>query len=256
MDYQDILYEEKEGVARITINRPQVYNAFRPQTVDELIEAFKVAGWNKEIGVIVFGGAGDKAFCTGGDQSEHEGQYKGACGTTGMPMDELHAIIRNVPKPVIARVQGYAIGGGNVLATICDLTIASENAIFGQVVILGGELVERVQPFGTHTGFRHLGLHDVIELQRAILGAQFLCASRDRRVFALEIGADLHAHLVQLLGGDPCLLRFAALLQRLDAVLHLLVLHGVDTIERPQFLFSRFRFVPQVLEGGVAFRFR
>lgn len=133
MDFQDILYEEKEGVARITINRPKVYNAFRPQTVDELIEAFKIAGWNREIGVIVFGSVGDKAFCTGGDQSEHEGQYKGARGTTGMPMDELHAIIRNVPKPVIARVQGYAIGGGNVLATICDLTIASENAIFGQV---------------------------------------------------------------------------------------------------------------------------
>lgn len=133
MNFEDILYEEKNHSARITINRPQVYNAFRAQTCDELIEAFKIAGWDKNIGAIVFGGVGDKAFCTGGDQSDHEGQYKGRRGTTGMPVDELHAVIRNMPKPVIARVQGYAIGGGNVLAAICDLTIASENAIFGQV---------------------------------------------------------------------------------------------------------------------------
>ena len=133
MDYQDLLYSEENRVAKITINRPKVYNAFRARTVDELIDAFKRAGWNKEIGAIVLGGAGDKAFCTGGDQSAHDGQYDGARGTVGMPVDELHAVIRNVPKPVIARVQGYAIGGGNVLATICDMTIASENAIFGQV---------------------------------------------------------------------------------------------------------------------------
>ena len=133
MEYEDLLYEEKNATAFITINRPKVYNAFRPQTCEELIDAFKRAGWNKAIGVIVFGGVGDKAFCTDGDQSAHEGQYLGVRGTTGMPVDELHAIIRNVPKPVIARVQGYAIGGGNVLAALCDLTIASENAIFGQV---------------------------------------------------------------------------------------------------------------------------
>ncbi len=133
MEYEDLLYSEEKGVARITINRPDKYNAFRARTVEELIDAFKRAGWNKAIGVIVLGGVGDKAFCTGGDQSSHEGQYDGARGTVGMPVDELHAIIRNVPKPVIARVQGYAIGGGNVLATLCDLTIASESAIFGQV---------------------------------------------------------------------------------------------------------------------------
>jgi 2-ketocyclohexanecarboxyl-CoA hydrolase len=133
VNYEDLIYEEKNGAAHITINRPKVYNAFRARTVDELIDAFKKAGWNLEIGVIVLGGVGDKAFCTGGDQSTHTGQYDGARGTIGMPVDELHAIIRNVPKPVIARVQGYAIGGGNVLATLCDLTIASESAIFGQV---------------------------------------------------------------------------------------------------------------------------
>ena len=133
MDYEDILYEERNNSARITINRPKVLNAFRARTVVELINAFQRAGWNRDIGVIVLGGSGDRAFCTGGDQSDHEGQYQGTRGTIGMPVDELHYAIRHVPKPVICRVQGYAIGGGNVLATLCDLTIASENAIFGQV---------------------------------------------------------------------------------------------------------------------------
>jgi 2-ketocyclohexanecarboxyl-CoA hydrolase len=132
MEFQDILYEELAGVARITINRPQVMNAFRGRTVDELIAAFLKAGWKKDVGVIVLAGAGDKAFCTGGDQSSHDGQYDGR-GTIGMPVEELHSVIRDVPKPVICRVQGYAIGGGNVLATLCDLTLASEKAQFGQV---------------------------------------------------------------------------------------------------------------------------
>lgn len=132
MDYQDILFEKNNGVARITIDRPKVMNAFRGQTTEELIDAFGDAGWDKSIGVIVFGGSGDRAFCTGGDQSAHDGQYDGR-GTIGMPIEQLHSVLREVPKPVIARVQGYAIGGGNVLATLCDLTIASEKAIFGQV---------------------------------------------------------------------------------------------------------------------------
>jgi 2-ketocyclohexanecarboxyl-CoA hydrolase len=132
MEYQDILYAETDGVATITINRPEKYNAFRGRTVEELIHAFGRAGWSREIGVIVLTGAGDKAFCTGGDQSAHAGKYDGR-GTIGMPIEELHTVIRDVPKPVIARVQGYAIGGGNVLAALCDLTIASESAIFGQV---------------------------------------------------------------------------------------------------------------------------
>jgi 2-ketocyclohexanecarboxyl-CoA hydrolase len=148
MDYTDILYEVAAGIATITINRPRVYNAFRPQTVLELINAFQRAGWDKEIGCIVLTGAGERAFCTGGDQSDHEGQYgDGATrGTVGMPMEDLHSVIRDVPKPVIAKVRGYAIGGGNVLATICDLTIAAENAIFGQV----GPKMGSVDPgFGT-----------------------------------------------------------------------------------------------------------
>lgn len=145
MTYEDILYSADAGIARVTINRPKVMNAFRGRTCDELIHAFNRAGWDKSIGVIVFGGAGDRAFCTGGDQSAHDGQYDGR-GTVGLPVEELQSIIRDVPKPVIARVQGYAIGGGNVLATICDLTIASEKAIFGQV----GPKMGSVDPgFGT-----------------------------------------------------------------------------------------------------------
>lgn len=145
MDYHDILYDVTGRVATITINRPDKYNAFRAQTCEELIEAMKEAGWNRDIAVVVLAGAGDKAFCTGGDQSDHEGSYSGR-GTIGIPIDELQSLIRDIPKPVIARVQGYAIGGGNVLATICDLTIASENAIFGQV----GPKVGSVDPgFGT-----------------------------------------------------------------------------------------------------------
>lgn len=143
--YEDILYAERDGVATITLNRPAKYNAFRGKTCDELLHAFGRAGWSKAIGVIVLTGAGTKAFCTGGDQSAHEGSYDGR-GTIGLPMEELHAIIRLVPKPVIAKVRGYAIGGGNVLATLCDLTIASETAQFGQV----GPKMGSVDPgFGT-----------------------------------------------------------------------------------------------------------
>jgi 2-ketocyclohexanecarboxyl-CoA hydrolase len=130
--YEDIVYEVRNRVAWITIDRPEKMNAFRGTTCDELIRALNRAGYDREVGCIVLAGAGDKAFCTGGDQSAHDGNYDGR-GTIGLPMEELHAAIRDVPKPVIARVQGFAIGGGNVLATICDLTICSEKAIFGQV---------------------------------------------------------------------------------------------------------------------------
>ncbi len=145
MSYEDLLYDVRNGAAWITINRPERMNAFRGKTCDELLDAIGRAGYDKEIGVIVLAGAGDKAFCTGGDQSAHSGQYDGR-GTIGLPIEELHALIRDVPKPVIARVQGFAIGGGNVLCTLCDLTIASERAQFGQV----GPRVGSVDPgFGT-----------------------------------------------------------------------------------------------------------
>lgn len=145
MDYTDIIVERHNHVAHITINRPEKMNAFRGQTCDELIHALHAAGYDPDIGAIVLAGAGDRAFCTGGDQSAHEGQYDGR-GTIGLPVEELHTAIRDVPVPVIARVQGFAIGGGNVLATICDLTICSESAVFGQV----GPKMGSVDPgFGT-----------------------------------------------------------------------------------------------------------
>jgi 2-ketocyclohexanecarboxyl-CoA hydrolase len=145
MEYQDIRHESAGGVARITIDRPAVMNAFRARTCEELIDAFARASWDRTVGVIVLAGAGDRAFCTGGDQSAHAGGYDGR-GTIGLPVEELHTAIRDAPKPVIARVQGYAIGGGNVLAALCDLTIASDKAIFGQV----GPKMGSVDPgFGT-----------------------------------------------------------------------------------------------------------
>jgi 2-ketocyclohexanecarboxyl-CoA hydrolase len=152
--YSDILYEKRvDGVARITINRPEKLNAFRARTVDEMLEALTDAGSDRDVGVIVLAGAGDKAFCTGGDQSSHEGGYGGR-GTIGLPIDEVQSLIRDVPKPVIARVQGYAIGGGNVLVTVCDLAIASDKAIFGQV----GPKVGSVDPgFGTALLARGIG---------------------------------------------------------------------------------------------------
>jgi 2-ketocyclohexanecarboxyl-CoA hydrolase len=145
MDYQDLRIERRGAAEWIFINRPERMNAFRGQTCDELIHALQRAAWTREVAVIVLAGSGDKAFCTGGDQSAHAGQYDGR-GTIGLPIEELHAAIRDAPKPVIARVQGYAIGGGNVLATLCDLTIASERAVFGQV----GPKVGSVDPgYGT-----------------------------------------------------------------------------------------------------------
>ena len=145
MDYQDIRVERRGAAEWIVIDRPSRMNAFRGRTCDELIHALQRAAWDRAVAAIVLAGAGDKAFCTGGDQSAHEGQYDGR-GTIGLPMEELHAAIRDAPKPVIARVQGYAIGGGNVLATLCDLTLASERAVFGQV----GPKVGSVDPgYGT-----------------------------------------------------------------------------------------------------------
>jgi 2-ketocyclohexanecarboxyl-CoA hydrolase len=151
--YEDILYETANGIATITINRPQKHNAFRGRTCEELISAFHRAGWDPAIGAIVLTGAGEKAFCTGGDQSAHDGAYDGR-GMIGLPIEDLQRVIRDVPKPVIAKVRGFAIGGGNVLALICDLTIAAESAVFGQV----GPKMGSVDPgFGTAYMARVIG---------------------------------------------------------------------------------------------------
>ncbi|MCL5960775.1 MAG: 1,4-dihydroxy-2-naphthoyl-CoA synthase [Chloroflexi bacterium] len=130
-EFQDIRYDKENGVARITINRPEVYNAFTTNTVREIAQALEDAGLDPDIGVVVLTGAGDKAFCTGGDLKE-----AAQPGGYSKEMDYWHSIvhqrIRNIPKPVIAAVNGYAIGGGHILHLICDLSIASENARFGQ----------------------------------------------------------------------------------------------------------------------------
>jgi naphthoate synthase len=131
MEFQDILYGKTGGAAKITINRPQVYNAFRTSTLKEIAQALADAELDADIGVVVLTGAGDKAFCTGGDTTE-AAQIGGYSKDMGYWHADVHRRIRNIPKPVIAAVNGYAIGGGHILHVICDLTIASEKAKFGQ----------------------------------------------------------------------------------------------------------------------------
>ena len=132
-NFEDILYEYHKGIAKITINRPEVRNAFRPKTIKELQEAFKSCAEDPNVGVVLFRGAGDNAFCSGGDQKVRgHGGYNDSEGNPSLNVLPLQRFIRYMPKPVIALVGGYAIGGGHVLHVICDLTIASDNAVFGQ----------------------------------------------------------------------------------------------------------------------------
>jgi naphthoate synthase len=137
-EYSDILYDKGDAIARITINRPEVRNAFRPQTLAELRDAFVRARDDTEVGAIIFTGAGTDAFCSGGDQ-----QIRGDDGYIGddavaeqgigrLDVGDLHVQIRRLPKPVVAMVAGYAVGGGHILHLVCDLTIAADNAQFGQ----------------------------------------------------------------------------------------------------------------------------
>ncbi|MBB5431556.1 naphthoate synthase [Nocardiopsis composta] len=137
-EYGDIVYETAEGIAKITINRPEVHNAFRPQTLFELQEAFNAARDDSEVGVVIFTGAGDRAFCSGGDQKiRGEDGYLGDDAVARQGIGRLNVLdlqvqIRRLPKPVVCMVAGYSIGGGNVLQVCCDLTIAADNAVFGQ----------------------------------------------------------------------------------------------------------------------------
>jgi len=131
--YDEILFDFYEGIAKISINRPQVHNAFTPKTVQEMINAMEICRENPEIGVVIFTGVGDKAFCSGGDQSVRgHGGYVGEDKTPRLNVLDLQKQIRSLPKPVIAMVAGWAVGGGHVLHVVCDLTIAAENARFGQ----------------------------------------------------------------------------------------------------------------------------
>jgi naphthoate synthase len=134
-DFEDLRYETSEDgqIAKITINRPEVRNAFRPQTVKEMLVAFDLAHEDPQVGVVILTGEGDLAFCSGGDQKVrgHAG-YVGEDGIPRLNILEVQKKIRSLPKPVIAMVAGYAIGGGHVLHVVCDLTIAADNARFGQ----------------------------------------------------------------------------------------------------------------------------
>ncbi len=178
IDYRDILYQQIEGVAKITINRPEVRNAFRPETVSELGDAFRRAHLDPEIGVIIFTGAGDQAFCSGGDQKVRGEQgYRDNQGEQHLNVLELQRQIRTLPKPVVAMVAGYAIGGGHVLHLICDLTIAADNARFGQT---GPRVGSFDAGLGAGIMARTVGLKKAKEIW-------FLCRQYDARQ-ALEMG--------------------------------------------------------------------
>jgi naphthoate synthase len=153
--YQDILFDYFDGIARITINRPEVYNAFRPETNIEMLDAMEICRENQDIRVVILTGTGDKAFCSGGDQNvKGTGGYVGQDGVPRLNVLDLHKKIRSLPKPVVAMVNGYAIGGGHVLHVVCDLTIASENARFGQT---GPKVGSFDAGFGSSYLARHVG---------------------------------------------------------------------------------------------------
>lgn len=155
MDYTDILYDVRDRTATITVNRPDRLNAATRRTYTELCDAIRRAGWDRDIGVIVLTGAGTRAFGIGGDKDEKKAdRVDSGIGVLGNGIEELQTVIRDVPKPVIAKVRGYAVGSGNVLVTLCDLAIAAENAQFGQV----GPKMGSVDPgFGTAFLARTIG---------------------------------------------------------------------------------------------------
>jgi 2-ketocyclohexanecarboxyl-CoA hydrolase len=206
----DVKYQVEDGLAWITIDRPERLNAFRARTVDELIRCLKLAWADGSVGVLCLTGAGDRAFCTGGDQKQRAetGDY-GPSESGLFEVEYLHRLIRDVPKPVIAAVNGYAIGGGHVLHLLCDLTIAAEDAIFGQTG-------PRVGSFdaGFGTGF----LARVVGEKRA-REIWFLCRQYDaqtaerwglvnRVVSAPELKAEVRRWADEILRLSPTALRF------------------------------------------------
>jgi naphthoate synthase len=181
--YEDILYEVGDGIAKIAINRPEVRNAFRPQTLAELRDAFAKARDDLEVGAVIFTGAGGEAFCSGGDQRiRGDDGYIGGDevarrGVGRLDVGDLHVQIRRLPKPVIAAVAGYAVGGGHILHLVCDLTIAAENARFGQT---GPRVGSFDGGFGASLLARNVGIKRAKEIW-------FLCRLYDAAE-ALEMG--------------------------------------------------------------------
>lgn len=240
-EYSDITYQKADGMARIAFNRPRVRNAFRPLTIDEMTEAFRSAWMDSEVGVILLTGNGPSpkdgvhAFCAGGDQSVrgHAG-YVGDDGVARLNVLELQRIIRTMPKPVIALVNGYAIGGGHVLHIVCDLSLASENAIFGQTGPIVGSFDAG---YGSATLARMVGQKKAREIW-------YLCRQYTAQE-ALEMGMvnkvvptveDLEAEGViwaqEILSKSPIAIRFlkAAMNADMDGQTGLQVLAGDSTM--------------------------
>jgi dihydroxynaphthoic acid synthetase len=180
MEFKEVIYSKKDGVATIIINRPEKYNACTPVTIYELTQALTDAWVDTGVGVVVLTGAGDKAFCTGGDQSlRDKGGYAGTIAALPLEVgwQQVSLLIRTIPKPVIARVNGFAIGGGNVFQVVCDLSIASETAQFGQA----GPRVGSFDPgYGTGDLARTVGMKKAKEIW-------YLCRRYSARE-ALEMG--------------------------------------------------------------------
>jgi naphthoate synthase len=233
--YDDIVFERTaDGVAKITINRPARRNAFRPKTVQEMIDAFGLCREDADIGVVILTGAGDKAFCSGGDQKVRGDQgYVDEGGTARLNVLDLQKQIRALPKPVIAMVAGYAIGGGHVLHVVCDLTIAADNAVFGQTG-------PKVGSFDGGLGSSYLAR---IVGQKKAREIWFLCRQYDARQ-ALDMGlvnavvplADLERVTLewarQMLAHSPLALRClkAAMNADCDGQIGLLDLAGNATL--------------------------
>jgi naphthoate synthase len=217
--YEDIIYETSgDGIARIAINRPEVRNAFRPLTVSEMIRAFDDARDDASIGAVILTGVGDDAFCSGGDQRVRgTGGYVGDDGVPRLNVLDLHMRIRYLPKPVVAMVAGYAIGGGHVLHLVCDLTIAADNARFGQTG-------PRVGSFDAGFGSSYLAR---VVGQKKAREIWFLCRQYDAAQ-ALDMGlvntvvplAELEATTIQwcreMLAMSPTALRFLKLAMNAD----------------------------------------
>jgi 2-ketocyclohexanecarboxyl-CoA hydrolase len=206
----DIRYEVEEGLAWITIDRPDRMNAFRGRTVDELIGCFKRAWASSEVGVVCLTGAGDRAFCTGGDQKQRAetGDY-GPSESGLFEVEYLHRLIREIPKPVIAAVNGYAIGGGHVLHVLCDLTIASDTAVFGQT---GPRVGSFDAGFGTAYLARVVGEKRAREIWMLCRQYDAETAERwglvNRVVPAAELRAEVRRWADEVLALSPTALRF------------------------------------------------
>jgi naphthoate synthase len=217
--YEDIVFEKSaEGIAKVTINRPECRNAFRPRTVTEMIRAFDDVRDDEKIGVVILCGEGPDAFCSGGDQRVRgNGGYVGADGVPRLNVLDLHMRIRYLPKPVVAMVAGYAVGGGHVLHLVCDLTIAADNARFGQTG-------PRVGSFDAGFGSSYLAR---VVGQKKAREIWYLCRQYDAQQ-ALDMGlvntvvplAELEATTIQwcreMLQHSPTALRFLKMAMNAD----------------------------------------